>query len=161
MPRTHDEKLPGLALGTGFEDYPNPNPNPNPNANPNPNPTGFEDYFDSTFGFSIIGPDPRDPTQGTFSNQIQRVCGRNHTVNPVGQYKGVCSSEGVLFQHSNAGILHFSSDTSDSFVINPLLHNSSSGVLRGVERLSAYRFMDREVISFEDGGTLQWRNSDF
>ena len=82
-------------------------------------------------------------------------------MNPVGQYKGVCSSEGVLFQHSNAGILHFSSDTSDSFVINPLLHNSSGGVLRGVERLSAYRFMDREVISFEDGGTLQWRNSDF
>jgi len=154
MTRSHSEKLPGLTLGTGFEDY-----------------------FDTTFGFSLVGPDPRDPSQGNFSNEIQRTC--NGTVNPVGHYDGVCESQGVLFQHSESGLLHFSSDTSDDFAIDPLLLvNSSTGQqisrggdgacvgkgpcpLRGVERISAYRFLDREVISFEDGGTVQWRNSDF
>ena len=142
-------------------------------SDPNRN-VGFEDYFDTTFGFSLVGPDPRDPYQGNFSNQIQRVC--NGTVNPVGHYSGVCDSQGVLFQHSNSGLLHFSSDTSDQFAIDPLLLVNGSGripsrdedctgkgpcPLRGVERISAYRFLDREVVSFEDGGTVQWRNSDF
>jgi hypothetical protein len=30
----------------------------------------------------------------------------------------------------------------------------------GVERVSVYRFTDSEIIAFEDGGSLVWRNSD-
>ena len=40
--------------------------------------------------------------------------------------------------------------------------NSSTWPLKGqtVERLSAYRFFDQEVVGFSDGGALHWRNGD-
>ena len=42
--------------------------------------TGLEDFFDSAFGFSILGPDPADPTSSSFSPNIQRSCNGTCTV---------------------------------------------------------------------------------
>ena len=117
--------------------------------------TGLEDCFDSAFGFSIIGPDPADPTASSFSRNIQRSC--NGTINPSGSLgPTVCEREGVLFQHETSGVLHFSTDSTDNAAVSPELNRSSLGV----ERLSAYRFLNHEVLAFEDGGALLWRNSD-
>ena len=117
--------------------------------------TGLADFFDSAFGFSIIGPDPADPTSSGFSRTIQRSC--NGTVNPQGPLgPTVCEREGTLFQHETSGVLHFSSDSTDKAAFSPELNRSSLGV----ERLSAYRFLHHEVLAFEDGGALLWRNSD-
>ena len=143
-----------------------------------------QDFFDSAYGFSIIGPDPKNSSDLNYgdspgSDVIQRVC--NGTVNPVHahaaatlssrcaaaadpprrniqveQAEGVCETQGSLFNHPTSGILHFSSDSSARAVANAALNRSALGV----ERLSAYRFLDHEVLAFEDGGALVWRNSD-
>ena len=84
------------------------------------------------------------------SDVIQRVC--NGTVNPVTQPAGVCEKQGTQFTHSTSGILHFSSDSSEQAVASALLNRSALGV----ERLSAYRFLDEELLAFEDGGALLW-----
>jgi hypothetical protein len=122
--------------------------------------TGFEDFFDSGYGFSIIGPDPKnasDPKYGDTpgSSVIQRVC--NGTVNPVTQPAGVCEKQGTWFNHATSGLLHFSSDSSADAIVSSAAMNRSA---LGVERISAYRFMDEEALVFEDGGALRWRNSD-
>lgn len=114
---------------------------------------------DSAYGFSIIGPDPKNSSDENYadspgSDVIQRVC--NGTVNPVTQSTGVCETQGSLFNHGTSGILHFSSDSSAEATASSKLNRSALGV----ERLSAYRFLDEEVLSFEDGGALLWRNSD-
>ena len=73
---------------------------------------------------------------------------------PIGA--SVCEVEGVLFQHETSGILHFSSDSTAKATASAELNQSALGV----ERLSAYRFLHHEVLAFEDGGALLWRNSD-
>ena len=110
---------------------------------------------DSGYGFSIIGPDPKNTSDENYadspgSDVIQRVC--NGTVNPVTQPAGVCEKQGTQFTHATSGILHFSSDSSEQAVASAQLNRSALGV----ERLSAYRFLDEEVLSFEDGGALLW-----
>lgn len=78
-------------------------------------------------------------------------------MNPSGPLgPAVCEREGVLFQHETSGVLHFSSDTTPDATADPRLNRSALGV----ERLSAYRFLHQEVLAFEDGGALLWRNSD-
>ena len=112
-------------------------------------------FFDSAFGFSIIGPDPNDTTASSFSNNIQRSC--NGTQNPSGPLgPSVCEVEGVLYQHETSGVLHFSSDSTAKAAASPGLNQAGYGV----ERLSAYRVLHQEVLGFEDGGALLWRNSD-
>ena len=122
--------------------------------------TGFEDFFDSGYGFSIIGPDPKNASDAKYgdspgSSVMQRVC--NGTVNPVAQPEGVCEQQGTAFHHATSGLLHFSSDSSADAVVSSGAMNRST---LGVERLSAYRFLDEEALAFEDGGALRWRNSD-
>ena len=63
----------------------------------------------------------------------------------------------MLFQHETSGILHFSTDATAEAVASPEITPTSP---LGVERLSAYRFLHQEVLAFEDGGALLWRNSD-
>ena len=93
--------------------------------------TGVEDYFDSAYWFCALG----------------------------GQ--GAC-----LFAHPTSGLLHFSRTAfNGSDVIDlgrPSGTNRSTWPLQGatVERLSAYRFFDQEVVGFSDGGALHWRNGD-
>ena len=48
--------------------------------------------------------------------------------------------------------MHFSCDSSEQAVASALLNRSALGV----ERLSAYRFLDEEMLAFEDGGALLW-----
>ena len=48
---------------------------------------------------------------------------------------------GILFQHADSGLLHFSRPSN-------------------TERLSAYRFFDSEVVGMVDGGRLMWRVGD-
>ena len=133
LKRAAAEPLPALAVGTGLEDF-----------------------FDSAFGFSIIGPDPSDPTSSGWDPSLQRRC--NGTTNPPGPVgAALCEREGVLFQHETSGILHFSTDATAEAVASPEITPTSP---LGVERLSAYRFLHQEVLAFEDGGALLWRNSD-
>lgn len=54
--------------------------------------------------------------------------------------------DGLLYAHADAGLLHFSRGPPRGPV--------------GVERLSAYRFFDADVVGFEDGGRLLWRVGD-
>ena len=68
----------------------------------------------------------------------------------------MCEVEGVLFQYETSGVLHFSSDNAAKAAASPELNKSALGV----ERLSAYRFLHHEILAFEDGGALLWRNSD-
>merc|ERR1712232_201683 len=105
MQRTSQEPLPAMPIGTGFEDF-----------------------FDSGFGFSIIGPDPRNQSSQGYNDNtvIQRVC--NGTVNPVANnLRSVCEKQGSLFHHETSGILHFSSDSSLQAVGHPALNLSSLG----------------------------------
>lgn len=93
--------------------------------------TGVEDYFDSAYWFCALG----------------------------GQ--GPC-----LFAHPNSGLLHFSRTAFNGTDIislpRPTGANVSAWPLQGqsVERISAYRFFDQEVVGFTDGGALHWRNGD-
>ncbi len=48
------------------------------------------------------------------------------------------------FQHPSSGVLHFSADYTNN--------------TEGVERFSAYRFFDHEVVGMENGGVLGWTN---
>lgn len=54
--------------------------------------------------------------------------------------------DGVLFQQADSGLVHYSV-------------GAPKGI-DGVEMLSAYRFMDAEVMGVEDGGRLVWRVGD-
>ena len=55
-------------------------------------------------------------------------------------------ADGVLFQQADSGLVHFSV-------------GAPKGV-PGVEMLSAYRFLDAEVMGVSDGGRLVWRVGD-
>ena len=55
-------------------------------------------------------------------------------------------ADGVLFQQADSGLVHFSV-------------GAPKGV-EGVEMLSAYRFLDAEVMGVSDGGRLVWRVGD-
>eukprot|EP01047_Picozoa_sp_COSAG01_P029088 COSAG01_NODE_1984_length_8725_cov_8.562022_4_plen_539_part_00 len=144
MQRRASEPLPGLVLGTGFEDF-----------------------IDSTYGFNILGPDPHDRTASTMQPALQRRCSPNGTapftsVNPLTPQHGVCL-EGTLYQESTSGVVHYTTDLTPLAAVHPKLNRSSSSSSSseyGVERVSVYRFTDSEIIAFEDGGSLMWRNSD-
>ena len=115
--RTHNESLPGQVLGTGLEDF-----------------------WDSAFGFSLIdpgaSPQPRSTDTDGEIRQCLQVDGRDT----------FCPVTGAPFQHSTAGVLHFSSDYTDP------------SQRAGVERFSAYRYFDAEVVGVDDGGVLGWTN---
>jgi hypothetical protein len=62
-----------------------------------------------------------------------------------------------LFAHPSSGLLHFSRTAfngSDVISLQRPYPNST------IERISAYRFFDQEVVGFQDGGALQWRVGD-
>lgn len=94
--------------------------------------TGLEDFFDSAYGFSIVAP--------------------GYNPAPPGLYPGYGSPEvvGAPFQHPSSGILHFSANYTDN--------SSEANESVGSERFSAYRFLDAEVIGFDDGGSFGWDN---
>ena len=121
--------------------------------------TGFEDFFDSTYGFNVIGPDPADPTSALMSPRLERLCSANGTGpwtrNPAELQHGVCK-EGTLYQHPSAGVLHYTTDLTPRATVDPKLTLTPPGV----ERVGVYRFLDAEVVAFEDGGKLVWRNND-
>ena len=144
---------------------------------------GFEDFFDSTCGhawfsalslpdhslmgallhadgFNVIGPDPRDPTSAVMAPRLERLCSRNGSApwvrNPSApQHDAVCK-EGTLYQHSSAGVLHYTTDLTPHAAVDPKLKLTPLGV----ERVGVYRFLDAEIVAFEDGGKLVWRNND-
>lgn len=62
-----------------------------------------------------------------------------------------------LFAHPNSGLLHFSRET---FAGADVVHLSRPYANGTVERISAYRFFDAEVVGFSDGGGLRWRVGD-
>ena len=101
--------------------------------------TGLEDFFDSGYGFSIIGPGVTPEPYSTDTDGEIRTCQRKDGVDTF------CSVEGLPFQHPSSGVLHFSSDYTGA--------NKA-----GVERFSAYRFFDHEVVGMDDGGALGWTN---
>merc|ERR1712226_1363720 len=95
MQRTHEEPLPAMVIGTGFEDF-----------------------FDSAYGFGIIGPDPKSESSMGWHDYkvIQRIC--NGTVNPTDDdLHSVCEKEGHLFHHETSGLLHFSLDSTSQATI--------------------------------------------
>lgn len=71
-----------------------------------------------------------------------------------------------LFAHSTSGLLHFSRTAfnGSDWIKQPRPGANRStwvpGAAATVERLSAYRFFDQEVVGFSDGGKLLWRNGD-
>ena len=100
--------------------------------------TGLEDFFDSAFGFSIVAPGiPGAPP-------LIRSCEAAETDGE--QRPKVCLNEGVLWQGPTSGLLHFSADYSDP---DPT---------KAVERISAYRFLDDELVGVDDGGAFGWEN---
>eukprot|EP01051_Picozoa_sp_SAG22_P017687 SAG22_NODE_2790_length_2209_cov_1.681043_1_plen_176_part_00 len=137
MQRRATEALPGLVLGTGFEDF-----------------------VDSTYGFNIIGPNPDDPTAAVFQPALQRKCSPNGAppfiTNPLKPQNGSVCLEGTLYQQATSGVLHYTTDLTPHAAADPKLKLTEYGV----ERVSVYRFTDSEIIAFEDGGSLVWRNSD-
>ena len=100
--------------------------------------TGLEDFWDSGYGFSLIAPGVTPPPPSTDTDREIRVCEQ------AGGKDTVCSVTGRPFQHPSAGVLHFSSDYLAS--------------ADGVERFSAYRYFDAEVVGMEDGGQFGWTN---
>lgn len=70
-----------------------------------------------------------------------------------------------LFAHPNSGLLHFSRTAfNGTDVINggrPTAKTpKNASIWSTIERLSAYRFFDSEVVGFSDGGALHWRVGD-
>lgn len=91
---------------------------------------GKQDYFDSAYWFCALGG------------------------------MGPC-----LFAHPNSGLLHFSRTAFDGKdVINGGRPSAktpkNASIWSTVERLSAYRFFDSEVVGFSNGGALHWRVGD-
>ena len=69
----------------------------------------------------------------------------------------VCTRQGKLWQTANTGALHFSADYS-STAKRKYPGRNVSGSKGGVERISAYRFFDEQVMGGNDGMTYGWRN---
>jgi len=63
----------------------------------------------------------------------------------------------LLYAHDNSGLVHFSrlfpNGTSAMHLQRPYPNGT-------IERFSAYRFFDNEVVGFRDGGALNWRVGD-
>jgi len=95
--------------------------------------TGFEDFFNSGWGFSVAPFWMRDLDVDDNARPWDE-----HSCNATA---GVCRRNGLYFQTPASGLLHWSSD-------------------RTTDRLSAYRFFDQEVVGFSDGGSLEWRVGD-
>ena len=110
MQRRASEPLPGLVLGTGFEDF-----------------------IDSTYGFNILGPDPDDPTASVMQPALQRRCSPNGTapfaINPVKPQSGICL-EGTLYQESSSGVVHYTTDLTEHAAVDPKLNLTQYGVER-------------------------------
>jgi hypothetical protein len=80
---------------------------------------------------------------------------------------GFCATSGqgaCLFAHPTSGLLHFSrtslingsnviADPAQGYTGQPRANDT-------VERISAYRFFDQEVVGFSNGGALHWRIGD-
>jgi hypothetical protein len=62
-----------------------------------------------------------------------------------------------LFAHPTSGLLHFSRL---SFNGTDVITGSRPYANDTIERISAYRFFDQEVVGFSDGGKLEWRVGD-
>lgn len=91
--------------------------------------TGYEDYFDSSYGF----------------------CGVNFHGNGGGQ-------QACLQAHDTMGVLHHSRVYPNGTALPPAeLEKPRPWGVNTTERISAYRFFDREVAGFTDGGALKWR----
>ena len=55
-----------------------------------------------------------------------------------------------------ANRLHYTTDLTPHAAVDPKLKLTPLGV----ERVGVYRFLDAEIVAFEDGGKLVWRNND-
>jgi len=64
-----------------------------------------------------------------------------------------------LFAHPTSGLLHFSRTAWNGTDLISQKNRSAFGN-DSVERVSAYRFFDQEVVGFADGGSLEWRVGD-
>ena len=71
-----------------------------------------------------------------------------------------CSLSGnqaCLYAHDNSGLVHFSRVMPNGTDVTRLQRPYPVG---SIERFSAYRFFDQEVVGFKDGGALHWRVGD-
>ena len=69
----------------------------------------------------------------------------------------VCTRQGKLWQTANTGALHFSADYSAT-AKRQYPGRNVYGSKGGVERISAYRFFDEQVMGGNDGMAYGWRN---
>eukprot|EP00929_Paragymnodinium_shiwhaense_P064837 TRINITY_DN32536_c0_g1_i1.p1 TRINITY_DN32536_c0_g1~~TRINITY_DN32536_c0_g1_i1.p1 ORF type:complete len:201 (+),score=8.22 TRINITY_DN32536_c0_g1_i1:32-604(+) len=66
-------------------------------------------------------------------------------------------NDACLYAHANSGLVHFSREWPNGTSVMHLQKPFPSGT---IERFSAYRFFDQEVVGFQDGGALHWRVGD-
>jgi hypothetical protein len=102
--------------------------------------TGLEGGLDTSYAFGLLN---------------RTLTGLN-----VECRNNICPRQGKLWQTANTGALHFSADRSATAKARYPGTNvfSSEG---GVERISAYRFFDEQVMGGNDGMIYGWRNGAF
>lgn len=69
-------------------------------------------------------------------------------------------NEACLHAHDNTGLVHFSRTWPNGTSAMGYNHGKRPYPEGTIERFSAYRFFDNEVVGFRDGGALHWRVGD-